>query len=81
MQFFVHLDGRLKTLVEAIDIESKATDIIGRAVWRDYDQMEEIFKITYQMAEDNRDFGLANFLAERQDAHAKHSWMLRSTLK
>jgi starvation-inducible DNA-binding protein len=25
--------------------------------------------------------GLANFLAERMDAHKKHGWMLRSTLK
>jgi starvation-inducible DNA-binding protein len=47
----------------------------------DSEKMQEIFKITYQMAEENRDFGLANFLAERQDAHAKHSWMLRATLK
>ena len=47
----------------------------------DSDKMAEIFKITFDMAENNGDHGLSNFLADRQDAHKKHSWMLRSSLK
>jgi starvation-inducible DNA-binding protein len=47
----------------------------------DSDKMAEIFKILFDMAEQNGDHGLSNFLADRQDAHKKHSWMLRSTLK
>jgi starvation-inducible DNA-binding protein len=47
----------------------------------DSDKMAEIFKILFDMAEKNGDHGLSNFLADRQDAHKKHSWMLRSTLK
>lgn len=47
----------------------------------DSEKMEEIFKIVYKMADSNGHYGLSNFLAERQDAHAKHSWMLRATLK
>jgi starvation-inducible DNA-binding protein len=47
----------------------------------DSDKMSEIFKITFSMAEQAGDHGLSNFLADRQDAHKKHSWMLRSTLK
>lgn len=47
----------------------------------DSDKMAEIFKITFDMAEQNGDHGLSNFLADRQDAHKKHSWMLRSSLK
>jgi starvation-inducible DNA-binding protein len=35
----------------------------------------------YALAEAAGNHGLSNFLAERQDAHAKHGWMLRSTLK
>ena len=35
----------------------------------------------YELAEAAHNHGLSNFLAERQDAHAKHAWMLRSTLK
>ena len=47
----------------------------------DSEKMEELFKIVYRMADSNGHYGLSNFLAERQDAHAKHSWMLRATLK
>jgi starvation-inducible DNA-binding protein len=47
----------------------------------DSDKMAEIFKITFDLAEQNGDHGLADFLAGRQDAHKKHSWMLRSSLK
>jgi starvation-inducible DNA-binding protein len=35
----------------------------------------------YELAEAARAFGLSDFLAGRLDAHAKHAWMLRSTLK
>ena len=47
----------------------------------DSDLMVEIFRAAYTAAESQGDYGLANFLADRQDAHKKHSWMLRSTLK
>jgi starvation-inducible DNA-binding protein len=47
----------------------------------DSERMANIFRITYDMAEQNGDYGLSNFLAERQDAHKKHSWMLRSSVK
>jgi DNA-binding ferritin-like protein len=47
----------------------------------DSDRMAEIFRITFDMAEAAGDHGLSNFLADRQDQHKKHSWMLRSSLK
>jgi len=47
----------------------------------DSDRMANIFRITFDMAEANGDHGLSNFLADRQDAHKKHSWMLRASLK
>jgi starvation-inducible DNA-binding protein len=47
----------------------------------DSDRMAEIFRITFDMAEQAGDHGLSNFLADRQDAHKKHSWMLRASLK
>jgi starvation-inducible DNA-binding protein len=47
----------------------------------DSDKMVEMFKIVFQAAEELGEHGLSNFLADRQDAHAKHSWMLRATLK
>ena len=47
----------------------------------DSERIANIFRITFDMAEANGDHGLSNFLADRQDAHKKHSWMLRSSLK
>lgn len=35
----------------------------------------------FDMATAEKLQGLANFLADRQDAHAKHGWMIRSMLK
>jgi DNA-binding ferritin-like protein len=39
------------------------------------------FQQLFAVAEEFGDHGLSNFLADRQDAHKKHSWMLRSSLK
>lgn len=38
-------------------------------------------KICYDLAEQNANHGLSNLMAERQDAFAKHAWMLTATLK
>jgi len=43
--------------------------------------MVKLFAMVYKMAEDSGQYGVANFLAERQDAHQKHGWMLRSSIK
>jgi starvation-inducible DNA-binding protein len=40
-----------------------------------------MFKIVYDLAEANSEHGFSNFLAERMDAHKKHGWMLRSSLR
>jgi starvation-inducible DNA-binding protein len=47
----------------------------------DSDKLAQLMAMVYKMAEGAGEFGLANFLADRQDAHRKHSWFLRSTLK
>ena len=47
----------------------------------DSEKMANMFKIVFSMAEEAGDHGLSNFFADRQDAHKKHSWMLRSCLK
>lgn len=47
----------------------------------DSDEMVDIMKNVFDLATELGEDGLANFAAERMDAHRKHSWMLRSTLK
>jgi starvation-inducible DNA-binding protein len=47
----------------------------------DSERMANIFKMVFSMSEAAGDHGLSDFLAGRQDAHKKHSWMLRASLK
>lgn len=44
-------------------------------------QMLELLNKTFQAATQENQQGIANFIAERIDAHQKHGWMLRSYLK
>jgi len=48
---------------------------------QDSEKMSEMLRIVFRAAEELGEHGLSDFLAGRQDAHAKHSWMLRATLK
>ena len=47
----------------------------------DSEKMVKLCKMVFQFAEKEGEHGLSDFLAARMDAHQKHSWMLRSTLK
>ena len=44
-------------------------------------QMIELLNQTFEVAVNEKQEGIANFVAERIDAHGKHGWMLRSFLK
>lgn len=44
-------------------------------------QMIELLNRTFEIAQGERQEGIANFIAERLDAHGKHGWMMRSFLK
>lgn len=44
-------------------------------------QMIDLLNETFAAAEQENQQGIANFIAERIDAHGKHGWMLRSFLK
>ena len=47
----------------------------------DSDNMVRVLKRVYDIAESAGEHGFSNFLAERMDAHRKHSWQLRATAK
>ena len=57
-----------------------ALDMINDLL-NDSEKCIKIFKMVYDLAEREGEVGLSNFLAERIDAHRKHSWMLKATLK
>jgi starvation-inducible DNA-binding protein len=47
----------------------------------DSEKMIKIFKMVFDLSEQAGKHGFSDFIASRMDAHAKHSWMLRATLK
>lgn len=70
-------------MLTAIDDETEmlpAEQMISE-LYQDSEKMAGIFKAVFQLAEQAGDHGLSNFFADRQDAHKKHSWMLRATSK
>jgi starvation-inducible DNA-binding protein len=71
------------SMLTKVEDENSVPDTHGMLseLLNDSDRMANIFRITFDMAEANGDHGLSNFLADRQDAHKKHSWMLRASLK
>ena len=62
--------------VEILDPQAMVAELL-----RDAEKMQEIMKLLFTEAENLGHHGLSNFLADRQDAFAKHAWFLRSTLK
>jgi starvation-inducible DNA-binding protein len=40
-----------------------------------------VFSKVFDLATEQKEQGLANFAADRMDAHRKHGWMLRASLK
>jgi starvation-inducible DNA-binding protein len=47
----------------------------------DSDKMVKLLKMVFDASEAVHEHGLSDFLAGRMDAHRKHSWQLRATLK
>ena len=47
----------------------------------DNEKMIDLLNGCFVSAEEENKQGIANFIAERLDAHEKHGWMLRSILK
>ena len=71
------------SMLSAVEDENErlAADQMYQELYQDSEKLANIFRITFDMAEANGDHGIADFLAGRQDAHKKHSWMLRASLK
>ena len=48
---------------------------------KDNDQIMQLLNNCFAAAENENQQGIANFIAERIDAHGKHGWQLRSFLR
>ena len=62
--------------VEILEPQAMVAELL-----RDAEKMQEIMKHLFVEAESLGHHGLSNFLADRQDAFAKHAWFLRATSK
>jgi starvation-inducible DNA-binding protein len=71
------------SMLSRVDDENSVPDTgtMVAMLLEDSDKCCALFKIVYDVAERAGEHGFSNFLAERIDAHRKHSWMLRSSLK
>ncbi len=47
----------------------------------DNEKMVKMLQVLFEISEANKQFGFSDFVASRLDAHKKHGWMLRATLK
>lgn len=70
----------LLTVIEDETEIVSAETMIGELI-RDSEKMIAIFKKVFEMAENLGEHGLSNFIADRQDSHAKYKWMLKATLR
>lgn len=61
---------------DILPLEAMLTEL-----YEDNEKMIKLFKLVYDLAEQEGKHGFSNFLAERMDAHSKHGWMLRASLK
>jgi len=74
--------SRFSTLTEVSDeVEVLDPQAMVAELLRDAEKMQEIMKVVFVEAEARGEHGLSNFLADRQDAFAKHAWFLRATAK
>ena len=60
-------------IIGAEEMHSKLIDSNSKVI--------QILTELFEMLEDNKLYGFADFVGERIDAHNKHQWMLKSTLK
>jgi len=56
-------------------------ELMMAELYEDNAKVLAYLKETFHVAEQEDEQGVANFIAERIDAHGKHQWMLRSILK
>jgi starvation-inducible DNA-binding protein len=74
--------SRFSTLTEVSDeVEVLEPQAMVAELLADSEKMQEIMKVVFAEAEARGEHGLSNFLADRQDAFAKHAWFLRATAK
>ena len=75
--------GSLSRMIELAEIEeADAIPVASKMFTNLIADNEIVLKClieSYEMAEEQKEFGLSNFLQDRITAHKKHHWMLKAT--
>lgn len=71
------------SMLTQVDDETNILDSKAMVIelLNDSDKMVKILKMVFDLSEQAGEHGLSDFIAGRMDAHRKHSWMLRATVK
>lgn len=81
----VYAPGSLSRMLElsVIDEQLKIprAELMFSELHADNLKMIELLNVCFSSAEEENQQGIANFIAERLDAHNKHGWMINSILK
>lgn len=71
---------RLKELTRIQEADTiPSSDRMFQVLINDNNIVLDSLKSAYDLADENEELGLANFLQDRMDIHKKHGWMLRAT--
>ena len=74
--------GRFKELSKVEDETMiPAPGQMMNILYFDNQRVMDALKAAHELAEEQKVFGLINFLEDRMDVHSKHAWMLRSFIK
>jgi starvation-inducible DNA-binding protein len=71
------------SMLTAIEDETKilSAEDMTLELLEDNEKIIKIFKIIFDLSEAAGEHGFSDFIAGRMDAHRKHGWMLKSSLK
>ena len=71
------------SMLSLIDDETEilSKDEMVAELLADNEKMVKILQMVFETSEAAREFGFSDFIAGRIDAHRKHGWMLRASLK
>lgn len=68
--------SKIEDETQILDAEAMVAELLD-----DNEKMVKIFKMVFDLSEAAGEHGFSDFVAGRMDAHRKHGWMLRSSLK
>ena len=71
------------SMLSQVDDEREILDskMMVAELLQDNEKMIKMLQYLFEVSEANKQYGFSDFVAGRLDAHKKHSWMLRATLK